>query len=129
MKKPRVGRRDFLRGIAGSAAAVPFMSPEALGFDVHGRSVRIERARQTAGEAKKTAPTIRFAVIGINHGHINGQTNAMLRARGELVSMYAKEDDLKAAFLKTFPQHVGRERQRAGRTGNASGDIEERRIG
>lgn len=47
---------------------------------------------------------IRFSVIGINHGHINGQTDAMLRNGGELVSFYAKESDLAAAFAKRYPQ-------------------------
>ncbi len=47
---------------------------------------------------------VRFSVIGLNHGHINGQTRAMLRGGGELVSFYAKESDLVAAFAKNFPQ-------------------------
>jgi len=49
-------------------------------------------------------PRIRFSVIGLNHGHINGQTRAVLRGGGELVSFYAKEPDLAAAFAKQFPQ-------------------------
>src|SRR5436190_16508576 len=49
-------------------------------------------------------PRIKFSVIGLNHGHINGQTRAVLRGGGELVSFYAKEPDLAAAFAKEFPQ-------------------------
>jgi predicted dehydrogenase len=49
-------------------------------------------------------PRIRFSVIGLNHGHINGQTRAVLGGGGELVSFYAKEPDLAAAFSKQFPQ-------------------------
>ena len=104
MKKPRVGRRDFLKDLASTAAAVPLLPPDAFRPVTRGRSVHVESSRQGAAEAKKSPPKIRFAVIGINHGHINGQTNAMLRAGGELVSMYAKEPDLSAAFLKAFPQ-------------------------
>jgi predicted dehydrogenase len=48
-------------------------------------------------------PRIRFSVIGLNHGHINSQTRAVQRGGGELVSFYAKEPDLAAAFAKTFP--------------------------
>lgn len=48
--------------------------------------------------------TIRFSVIGLNHGHINGQTEAMIRNGGELVSFYAKEADLAANFQKRYPQ-------------------------
>ncbi len=49
-------------------------------------------------------PRIRFSVIGLNHGHITGQTRAVIRGGGELVAVYAKEPDLLANFLKTFPQ-------------------------
>jgi predicted dehydrogenase len=49
-------------------------------------------------------PTIRFGVIGLNHGHIYGQTNLMLRAGGELVSFYATEPELIEAYQKAFPQ-------------------------
>lgn len=47
---------------------------------------------------------IRFSVIGLNHGHINGQTRAVQRGGGELVSFYAKEPELASAFAKQFPQ-------------------------
>lgn len=49
-------------------------------------------------------PRIRFSVIGINHGHINGMSEAIKRGGGEMVSFYAKEDDLAAAFAKRFPE-------------------------
>lgn len=48
--------------------------------------------------------TIRFATIGLNHSHIYGQTNLLLRAGAELVSFYAPEDDLAAAYATAFPQ-------------------------
>lgn len=53
------------------------------------------------GEGK---PRIKFSVIGLNHGHIYGQTRAVIGGGGELVSFYAKEPDLVAAFAKQFPQ-------------------------
>jgi predicted dehydrogenase len=49
-------------------------------------------------------PTIRFAVIGLNHGHIYGQVNLLLRAGAELVSVFGREPELLAQFTKTFPQ-------------------------
>ena len=52
----------------------------------------------------QTKPKIRFSVIGLNHGHINSQTEAVLRSGGELVSFFAKEADLAADFAKRFPQ-------------------------
>jgi len=75
-------RRDFLKSSVASAA----------GLSAHSLLPR---------QAK---PTIRFAAIGLNHGHITGQTRAMLRAGAELVWVYAKEPDLLAKFQKDFPQ-------------------------
>ena len=54
--------------------------------------------------SKPVAPRIKFSVIGMNHGHIYGQVGAVQRGGGELVSYYAKEDDLAADFGKRFPQ-------------------------
>jgi predicted dehydrogenase len=103
MKKD-VDRRNFIKRIAGSAAAMSAVSPEVLARGGRRTLVRHEMAGQTPAATQKAAPRIKFAVVGVNHGHINGQTTAMLRSGGELVSMYAKEPDLAAAFVKQFPQ-------------------------
>ncbi len=47
---------------------------------------------------------VRFSVIGINHGHIDSQVNAMLRGGAEFVSFFASEPELALPFSKTFPQ-------------------------
>ncbi len=47
---------------------------------------------------------VRFAVIGVNHGHIYSQTNLLLKAGAELVSYYAPEPELAAEFGRAFPQ-------------------------
>ena len=88
MKRSRVGRREFVRGIAGSAAAIAALPAPGFGTPL----------------PRQTAPKIKFGVIGINHGHINSQVEAVIRGGGELVSMFAKEPDLTAAFVKRFPQ-------------------------
>jgi predicted dehydrogenase len=87
MKSSRVGRRQFVRSLAGSAAAISAIPRPGLAAPVR---------RQ--GPAK-----VRFSVIGINHGHINGQVQAVQRGGGELVSMFAREPDLTAEFVKRFP--------------------------
>jgi predicted dehydrogenase len=51
-----------------------------------------------------TRPTIRFAAIGLNHSHIYGQVNLLLRAGAELVSFFATEPELIAQFAQTYPQ-------------------------
>jgi predicted dehydrogenase len=92
MKSPN-DRRAFLRqsltGVAVTALAA-----------AHPRRAA---AQQPAAAPPKPA-RIRFAAIGLNHGHINGQTEAVIRGGGELVSFYAPEDDLAAAYSKRFPQ-------------------------
>jgi len=75
-----VHRRDFIKDISCSAAVLSFQP------------------------AKSAPARIRFAVIGVNHDHIKGQTRTVLQGGGELVSIYAKEPDLVAAFVKDFPQ-------------------------
>ena len=47
---------------------------------------------------------IRFSVININHSHIYGMCNAVIKGGGELVAVYAKEPELLAAFVKAYPQ-------------------------
>ncbi len=49
-------------------------------------------------------PPIRFAAIGLNHGHIYGQTGLLLNAGAELVSFYSAEDDLAQEYSSRFDQ-------------------------
>ena len=49
-------------------------------------------------------PSIRYAITGLNHGHVYGQTKSMLDEGAEAVCFYAPEDDLAAQFSKTYPQ-------------------------
>ena len=87
MTKTREDRRQFLKAAAGFAA----LSAQA-------------QAAPRSVEAAPAPPRIRFAAIGLNHGHIYGQTEAVVRGGGELVSFFAPEDDLAAAFAKRFPE-------------------------
>ena len=49
-------------------------------------------------------PTVRFGVIGVNHNHIYGITDLLLRSGAQLVSFYAPEPDLAAAYGGQYPQ-------------------------
>lgn len=100
MSKTNASRRRFLKGIAtvtgaGLASAVP---QELFASGVYGE------ASEQAPERQVDDPRIKFSVIGINHGHIYSQVAAVIRGGGELVSLYAKEPDLIAAFVKRYPQ-------------------------
>jgi len=51
-------------------------------------------------------PRIRFAAIGLNHGHIYDQTATLLQAGAELVAVQAAEPDLLAAYRQRYPQAI-----------------------
>jgi predicted dehydrogenase len=103
MTRERLGRRHFIKDIACSAAAMSALPHDVLAFS-GSRPVRCYAAEQSAQPARSGPPRIRFAVIGVNHDHINSQTQAVLRGGGELVAIYAKEPELAGAFVKRFPQ-------------------------
>jgi predicted dehydrogenase len=103
MKDQQDNRRDFLRNSLYSAAGLamfPQLTPNAYG------SIKTVVADQPFVSVMPPAgqpPRIKFAVIGMNHGHIYGQVEAVTRGGGELVSFFAKEADLTAAFAKRYP--------------------------
>ena len=86
-------RRDVLKASAAAAAglAAATMIPANLAA--------------AAGPAIRTqpAPRLRFGVVGINHSHIYGMVDAIVRGGGELVSVFVKEPDLLAEFTKRYP--------------------------
>src|SRR5262245_64279522 len=103
MTDARIDRRSFITSVAGAAAAISALPRKAAGLMGSGRRIEPDQSRSIQGAAK-ARPGIKFAVIGINHSHINSQVDAVLRGGGEFVSFYAKEPDLSAAFAKRFPQ-------------------------
>ena len=50
-----------------------------------------------------SANRMRFGVVGMNHGHIYGMVDTVVRAGGELVSFHANEPDLAAEFARQYP--------------------------
>ena len=87
------------RAVLGAAAALGLGLPAA---------VRAQPARAEPW----ARPRLRFGVIGINHGHIMAQCQALMRGGGALTKFHAEEDDLAAAFQAEFPwaQRVADER-------------------
>jgi len=100
MKKSNNQRRTFLKESIASAAgmmALPMLPSMAYG------NIITETVAPLV-VPQYDSPRIKFSVIGMNHGHIYGQVEAVVRGGGELVSFYAKEPDLVAAFAKRFPK-------------------------
>ena len=94
MEEVSSNRRSFIRNAATAAAAMVAIPdlPKAFAAPAIRSSKNIY-----------PKPRIRFAVIGINHGHIGSQVEAVKKGGGEFVSFYAKEPDLSAAFAKNHP--------------------------
>jgi len=88
-------RRNFIKTAIGASAGMLAAGQMSSGaFSPY--SLPMAKRSQT--------PRIRFSVVGLNHGHIYGQTTSVIRGGGELVAFHAKEDDLAAEFAKRFPQ-------------------------
>jgi predicted dehydrogenase len=88
-----------MKDVAGAAAVT-----SAFPMAAAGRSRRVESSPGSNSMTQTPKPRLRFAVVGINHNHINNQVGAVLRGGGELVSVYAKEPDLLKDFQTRFPQ-------------------------
>ncbi len=104
MNRDRLGRRRFIEGIARSAAVMSALPKDVFHVSAASGHVSHETSGQGGPPASGAKPRIRFGVVGVNHSHINSMVEAVLRGGGELVSMYAQEPDLGAAFVKRFPQ-------------------------
>jgi predicted dehydrogenase len=91
-------RRNFLKKTSAAAGLMAF--PMFQNKDFGHLTTEIVK-----GFPIKTfdSPRIKFSVIGMNHGHIYSQVEAVKKGGGELVSYFAKEADLVAAFAKRYP--------------------------
>lgn len=95
-------RRKFIKRSMTTAAgiAASALYQHAASVDLSARLIR----ESTLPKKSVKAGPIRFSVIGLNHGHIYRQTEAVIRGGGQLISFYAKEADLAEAFAKRYPQ-------------------------
>ena len=88
MKNSLFNRRRFIKETATAATGMAILSNLPQTALAHTPAVK---------------PRIKFSVININHGHIYSMTDAVIRGGGQLVSFYAKEPDLVAAYAKKYP--------------------------
>lgn len=92
-------RRSFLKSSIGVAAGVISLSEATAAINEN----QLQYKRVNIG-SPSVKPSVKFAAIGLNHGHIYGQVEALKRGGGELVAFYAKEPELIANFQKRFPE-------------------------
>jgi predicted dehydrogenase len=107
MKSIRKDRRAFLKSSLTTAAAVALTGAEARDAMAHAASsssTPSASAEAQAAAQPARAPRMKFAAVGLNHNHIFGQVDCVVRGGGELAWFYAKEPDLAAAFAKRYPQ-------------------------
>lgn len=98
-------RRRFIRRSVASATGLTAFSmfpPEFFSGDIHHASRPVEVILKSS-QRKAPANSLRFSVIGLNHGHIYGMTDALIGGGGKLVSVYAREPELLAGFTKRYP--------------------------
>lgn len=88
MSRQPLNRRRFIKEGTTLAAGLTLLS------SISTKAARFDQRQ----------PRIKFSVIGINHGHIHGMIEAIVKGGGELVSFYAKEQELATDFAKKYPQ-------------------------
>ena len=102
MANDNVSRRSVLK-VAGFMGG---WSEAALAFEP-ARPVQHETAAGPRQDDTRKH-SIRFAVIGLDHSHINSIADTIQRSGGELVSVYSTNPPALAAFQKRFGAKVAR---------------------
>src|SRR5215475_9966078 len=99
MAKDSVSRRSLLT-VAGSVGIAGRLPEPALAFQARGQVIH----EVAAGPTHEHTPghTIKFAVIGLDHNHINGITDTIRRGGGELVSVHSTNPGALAGFQKRY---------------------------
>ncbi len=98
-------RRKFISQSFASAAgmATSAMLPaQVFGNNLH-NTPRPEEVILQPNTPLAKKESIKFSVIGLNHGHIYGMVDSLIKGGGELVSVYAVEPELLQQFLKRYP--------------------------
>jgi predicted dehydrogenase len=102
MERSGYNRRKFIRSATAATSAAGLLS--ILPGSLLANTVEQKRPTEDPFTQKSVDPKINFSVIGINHGHINSQVDAVIRGGGQFISFHAREDDLASAFSKKYPQ-------------------------
>lgn len=97
-------RRNFIKQSLATAASLTVTSFSKSQAGTKQTSQGVCVVKENSEDISGKNARIKFSVIGLNHGHIYGQTDAVIRGGGELVSFYAKEPDLAKAFAQRYPQ-------------------------
>ncbi len=94
-------RRKFLK--KSVSASIGLTASSLMGNNLHKTSRPEHVLAKSSYIPLKNKEHIRFSVIGLNHGHIYGQVEALLGGGGEMAAVFAKEPELLSAFTKRYP--------------------------
>ncbi len=101
----KANRRKFIRQSFASSmgmATLAMLPCHLFSRELH-NTVRPDEILLKPVKRQRPKESIKFAVIGLNHGHIYGMTDALINGGGELVTVYAKEPELLSNFLQRYP--------------------------
>jgi len=98
----KANRRNFIRRSLSTAAGIISTAQLSATPKILEQRPTLYSEKHSDSSVKNLTP-VKFSVIGLNHGHIYGQCEAVIRNGGQLVSFYAKEPELIAAFTKRHP--------------------------
>lgn len=98
-------RRNFLRNSLASASvmAAASMLPGDLFARELNNTGNPEEIIVKPGKLIAPKESIRFSVIGLNHGHIYGMVESLIDGGGELVAVYSREPELLSGFTRRYP--------------------------
>ncbi|RTE52328.1 gfo/Idh/MocA family oxidoreductase [Arenibacter aquaticus] len=98
-------RRKFIsRSFASAAgmASAAMIPTQVFGNNLHS-TARPEEIILKPNAPSENKESIKFSVIGLNHGHIYGMVNSLIKGGGKMVAVYAEEPELLQEFLKRYP--------------------------
>jgi predicted dehydrogenase len=96
-----VSRRSFLKATGPAGLMAGGLPGAALGFQA-ATQVKQE-VTVPASPPAKPKYSIQFAVIGLDHNHILGMTDAVRRGGGQLAAVYSTNAPALADFQKRYP--------------------------
>jgi predicted dehydrogenase len=94
-------RRKFIKHALTAGAGI---AATGLSENIYATPANRPKEMESSNRKSTIKGSIKFSVIGLNHGHIYGQAEAVIKGGGQLVAFYAKEPELVANFSKRYPQ-------------------------
>jgi predicted dehydrogenase len=96
-----VSRRSFLKATGPAGLMAGGLPGAALGLQAATQAT--QEVKVAASQPTKPKYSIQFAVIGLDHNHIIGMTDAVRRGGGELAAVYSANLPALADFRKRYP--------------------------